>query len=154
MKPCKGNLHFFGEPNRPINFAKIQLLQHSARGRLTCINGSSWRVCFLYGNRWRLLHRIRCVDMRHSQAWTATRWTETRDRFVHLLNDFDIRVCNCRTLAPAFPALLPPVRWKFSNKSLIAPLFGPLVTLNFLWKLHLISTIPWSRQWNIRCSNE
>lgn len=40
------------------------------------------------------------------------------------------------------------ILWKFSKKFYVVYFFGHFVTLNYLWKLRLVSTIVLCNQWN------
>lgn len=56
----------------------------------------------------------------------------------NLLNDFNIRLCN--SAFPERPSLTFLNRRKISNRTFIIYLFGSFITLNFFYKLRLVST--------------
>lgn len=65
-----------------------------------------------------------------------------------LLNSMNICPRDCRAWLPfpAWPSLTVPIRYNFSNRLVMESYVGPFLTLNFLWKLRLVSIRPFIRQ--------
>lgn len=164
----QGNVSSVGETNiSHIDCGSIQVLQHSVRNHLAWINVSSTKMLVESESG---MEACGCCGPCYC-AWTcavvhpelATRPRETQSSYrITCWSTSTFASVNDACGRPSFPtwsSLMFLARWKFSNRASIVSTFGPFVTLNSFWKLHIVGKIVWSRRWNfksryIRCSDE
>lgn len=140
-------LHFIGEPKfSDIDFTRIQLLQHSVREYLVCNNGNKtkWLAPLKLllkpsGGCYAWYCALTCVEFEPQQQHTertplnATVSLDERLQHLHLNCQMRAPDISCTIIILTFSVLS-----NFSYRSFIVSLFGPFVTLNFIWKLCLL----------------
>ena len=155
----KKKINFINKPNAAhmeiiwiISFVKC----------LLCINGSSTEGLLSLNFVWievqTLVHETICEHWLYLNCSCNTANGSPRKQLDYLLHKLSIAFCFCYRQSPYISSTFP-VHWIFSNRSFIVLLFGPLVALNFYWKLCLVATTLCSRRWNsntrkIFCSKE
>lgn len=132
----QGKVHFIEKANfSDIDFASIQLLQHSNREYLACLNGSNTKCLESIYLAWIQENAvINDTVSWHASSPSLSRSTANGSSWTfqyQLLNDFNICIYNCRTRRPTFPewsSLTSPLSWNFWNRAFIVSLFDSSVT--------------------------
>lgn len=149
-------IHNFLTPISPASSCSTILFPH-VLGALMAEARSGWRFSILYENKWRLWCMICRMGVRRCPVWVAPRRTKTLDRcWSTYFNDFNIRICSCRTRAPQIIVQIPSQLEIFQhNFYCLCPFYDiklPMKTLRSL-KETVIQTVKFQAT-NVYCSNE